>query len=741
MILCTLSAGPGRRIRFGRLLPVAVLMVLAAVAAALPAPARAATWYVDAAASGGDGTSWATAFAAIQTGLAAAKAGDTVEVAGGLYSEALSTVRAGVTVAGSTAAGRNSPATVRGGNGQTVLAVAHQTVWRRLSFDGSSNADLYTPVVQITAGGPTFEQCTIGPGQRLLAIGSGGATFSRTTIQDARRGNRVYGQVVDINAASDPVVFNYCLFGDMEYGYLQPRTASRIELNNCLLAGFFGDMLYLPETASVPGGVHLKNCLALGNGFAAGAIVENLSAGAPVTLTNCLIQDKAPVAMAEARFLGDVAEVSPLAPGSPKLAQGRRAARLNIGIDDAVNIGFWTQLNAVAAGYGMRTTLALDAANATSGDWTALQTGINAGHEVAAHSARHVYLPETRLMTLAYAGSGSGATVAVTSSGTAATSLTVAADSDPAANFSLDLAAAATDTIGEVCAVINAKAGFTCELVTISGTTYTSAPVLSRDLAAVPGASIQHVTAVLSRNDAQFFADEIAAPKAVIETNLTAPGSAAPYACTSFVYPFLGVDAAVLAATAGAGFTAARGGYDGSYAMGGLYAGTTPGSYDTLNIWAVQPGTVFGRNLDAATLARRVSAFLEWAKFTGAAVSLFSHGAGEYALAEWSALLALVAADTQVQTATLAGIRQYVAENAQSRSGSTFTRTVWPDAADYRPVPGSPLLRAGAVYAVSLTDFGGAAVPAGTSPNVGLYQGLYAPGAAVPAVNVLLLLQ
>jgi hypothetical protein len=243
----------------------------------------------------------------------------------------------------------------------------------------------------------------------------------------------------------------------------------------------------------------------------------------------------------------------------------------------------------------------------------------------------------------------------------------------------------------------------------------------------------------LLRNDAQFFADEITAPKTLIESTLTAQGSGSAYACTSFVYPFLGVDPAVLAATAAAGYTAARGGYKGSYAMGGLYAGTTPGSYDTLNIWAAQPGLIFGRHLDAATLTRRVSAFLEWAKFTGAAVALFSHGEGEYSLAEWSALLALIAADDQITAAALADIRQYVAQNAQSQAGSTFVRTVWPVVADYRPVSDSPLLRAGAVYGTDKTDFGGAVVSAGVLPSVGLYQGASASPAALPAVNLLLL--
>lgn len=727
--------GLGRVLMF-----VSVLSAFLALAVFQVAAAGAATWYVDAAAgSGGDGTSWGTAFATIQAGLAAAQSGDVVEVAGGVYTEVLSPVRAGITVAGSTASGRNGVVTVRGGDGQTVLTVAQPSVWRRLTFDGSLNTNANTPVVRITAGGPTFEQCVIGPGQRLLAVGPGGATFSRCTIQAARRGDRVYGQVVTIAAVNAAVTFDYCLFADMEYGYIQAQSASRVDLNNCLLAGFFGDVLYVPANGDVAGGVHLTNCLALANGFAATALVENLSTTAPVTLTNCLIQDKSPVEIAGARFVGDVVEVSPQAPASPQLTQARRPALINIGIDDAENIDFWAQVAAVAGGYGIKTTLAVDTDNAASADWATIQPLVNAGHEVAAHSARHVYLPETRLLTLAYAGSGSGATVSVTSVGTAAATLSVAATGDPEANFSLDLADAATATIEGVCAALNAKAGFTCGFIDISGTTYTSARVLSRDLAAVAGVSIQNVTATLSRDDAQFFADEIAAPKAAVESHLSAPGGG-PYACTSFIYPFLDTDAAVLAATAAAGYTAARTGYDGSYAMGGLYDGTTPGGYDTLRIWAVKPGDVFGRALDPATLARRVSAFLEWAKFTGAAVSLFSHGPDEYSLAEWSALLALIAADRQARTAVLGGIRQYVAENAQSQSGSTFVRTSWPNVADYRPLAGSPLVGAGAAYAAAKTDFAGSLVPAGTTPNLGLYQGVNNPLAGRAAIELLLLL-
>ena len=735
--------GSGRLRHAGRcFLALGTVLALCLAAAA----ASAATWYVDAAVvSSGNGASWVTAFKTIQAGLTAAASGDTVEVAGGTYAESLTTVTAGVTVAGSTASGKNGPVRVLGPADSVVLTSAHQTVWRRLTFDGSQNAaDKY--VVRVTGGAPTFDQCVIGPGQRLLSVGTGGATFTRTTIQEARRGNRAYSAVIQLNAGTDaPIVFDYCLLGDMEYGYINVVNASRIDFNNCLLAGFWGDVLYLNSSndyvATVPGGVHLTNCLALGNGFAANALIENQSAVAPVTLTNCLIQDKAPVEMTGTKFVGAVTEVSPLAPGSPRLTHGRRPTLLNLGIDDAANVGFFAQLAALAnSSHGMKMTSAVDAADATSGDWSTLQPLVNAGHEVAAHSAHHVYLPETRLMTLIYAGSGASAVVAVTGQGTAASTLTVSATGDDAANFSLDLTAAATNTIGGVCDTINAKPGFTCGLISISGTTYTSGRVLSRDLAQVAGVSIQNVTATLVRNDAQFFADEIAAPKATIEANLTAP-SGGPYACSTFVYPFLGEDQAVRAAVAGAGYSAARSGYDGSSAMGGFYAGTTPGGYDALNIWAVQPGTVFGRNLDATTLSRRVSAFLEWAKFTGAAVSLFSHGANEYSLAEWSALLALIAADQDITVSTLADIQAYLAANAQSAANLVYTRTVWPDVADYRPLAGSPLLAAGVAYAAAKTDFGGQIVPAGTTPSVGLYQRASVTPGLSPGIVLLLLLQ
>lgn len=736
--------------RFSRSAPrnsAALFVVLAIGLLLFPVRSLATTYYVDAASAGGDGSSWAQAFTTIGAGLGAAQSGDVVEVSGGEYVETLSTVRDGVTVTGSETSGHNGTVTVKGGDGQTVLSVSHASTWKRITFDGSANTHQYTSVVSINAGAPTFEDCVIGPGMQLLAIGTGGATFSRCTIAGARRGYN-YGQVVTIAAGSaGAVTFNYCLFGDMQFGYIRPDTASKVEFNNCLLAGFSGYVLYSDSGASIPGGVHLQNCLLMANGYSTPYLIQSKSAAAPVTLTHCLTQPRSPVNIMDGdRFSTNVTEENPLTPGSPELTHGRRVALFNLGIDDAIHVDFWAQVAAMANSRGIPTTLALDADDDVSNaDWQTMQTLVNAGNEVAAHTAHHVYLPEKNLLVLTYTGTATDATVTVVTpdTGTAASTLTLDV---PSENFSVsyDLSSDSFDTIAEVQAAINALTDFSASLVSIAHTSYTSGPVLSRDLGAVTATSLPPDTDVtLARNDTQFYADEISEPKATIEAHLTAANGGA-YTCASFVYPFLGTDDASIAAVGAAGYTAARGGYTGSFALGGYYDGPTPGGYNALDIWSSQPGTLLGRNLDAATLAERVSALVEWAKFTGVAIGLFSHGANEYTLDEWTALVDQLRADPEVQFGTLHDIQTYLAANAQSVSNNVYIRTNWPNVADYRPILDSSLLNAGTPYDQVMEDFSGKVVPAGTTPTVSLYQvgGTTPTGTSImPPTYLLLLLQ
>jgi len=756
-----------------RIVPPAMSLAAAFVVWILAGSAQAATYYVDGSvAVGGDGSSWATACKTVTVGLTyATHSGDVLEISGGTYNETVTITRDGLTVMGSTASGHNTPVIIKGVGDASVLTVIGQTTWQRIAFDGSANTNRDLSVVSISGGPSTFEACAIGPGQRLLKVGSGGATFNRCTIQQARRGDKTnpagsgysgYGPVVVIAAGtSDAVAFNYCLFGDMEYGYIQPQAASRVDFNNCLLAGFSGDVIYIgtdptgSTSATIPNGVFLQNCLAMGNNFSGSAIIENSAASVPVTLTNCLVQPGTPINMALSKYIGNVTEINPLTPGSPGLTHGRRQALLNIGIDDAANISVWTQVAALCNAHGFHSTLALDAGDVTNPlDWATLQTTVDAGNEVAAHTTHHVYLPETGLFTVAY--NGTGATATVTTTHDPNTGL------DPATNLTLKVGGAPvmsmnltpTSNVTGVVTAIKGVSGFTASTISVPTTTYNTGNVLAQDLNAVTDISIADnsvtttATTTLSRNDAQFFYDEITVPKTTIEANLKAPGSTTtPYSCSSFVYPFLGADPTVITATGAAGFTAARGGYGGSYAMGGYYAYNGPGNitnsgYNVLNSWSVEPNLIFSDNGNATILAQQVSALLEWAKFTGTAISLYSHGVNEYTIAQWTSLIDLLAADPEVTFGTFQELRAYIVANADSSSGSTYVRTTWPLVANYAPVVGSPLVRAGAAYAVSKVDFGGRSVPAGTTPSVGLYQWAgNVPPSVAPPVSWLLLLQ
>ncbi|WP_300157278.1 hypothetical protein [Solidesulfovibrio sp.] len=153
-----------------------------------------------------------------------------------------------------------------------------------------------------------------------LSVGSGGAGFSRCTIAGARRGTDD-GQIVTLDAGSSPVTFDYCLFADMQFGYVRPHTASRVQFNNCLPAGFSGDVLYSSSGAAIPGGVQLTNCLLMANGYAADYLVWSETAAASVTLSHCLTQPRSPVDLTGAKYSANVTEVSPLTPGSPGLTR------------------------------------------------------------------------------------------------------------------------------------------------------------------------------------------------------------------------------------------------------------------------------------------------------------------------------------------------------------------------------------------------------------------------------------
>ncbi|MFP5258900.1 MAG: hypothetical protein ACLGQH_07740 [Acidobacteriota bacterium] len=743
-----LPSWPPRRRLIGR------IVLLALVAFTLAAsPALATTYYVDPAGSNTGGTTWATAFTTVQAALITAQGGDTVEISGGVYNENLTSQATGVLVTGSAASGHNGTVTIRGGTGQPVLTVNHQTTWRRLVLDGSANTDPAQYVVWIeNAASPTFEQCRIGPGQRLLNIKTGGAAFTRCTISGARVAelkNSSATNVVYINAGTADVSFSYCLLSDMGFGYIHAQSAGRIDCNNCLLAGFNGTVLYVQPAAAIPNGVFWTNCLAMSNGYAADAVIQNDSSAVAVTVTKSLVEPRTPFNLTSAKYLGAVSETGGLS-GSPLLVHGRRKAMINLGIDDAGSIPFWSQLAAACAPYGFKTTLALNTAAVTPGDWPTVQIGVDSGHEVASHTAHHVYLagpasdPSAKpsLFSLRYTGtSGSQALLAIDRSG-ASPLLTVTVAGDSAANVSLPLAATgAYPAVADLKAFFDAMpTKYACTLTTIPGTSYDSGSWLSQDAEAVAATDIKAAALTVSVDETAATQDELIAPKQTIEAALHSASGGA-YSVDALVYPYEGVNALAMAAAKAAGYRTARSSANGDFALGAA------DGYNVMDIFCTEPSLIFGTDWTTeAELAQRVSPVLEWAKFTGLGISLFSHNQpGEFTLAQWQTLLGVLAQDPEIEIVTLRQLYDYVAANSQSADGGlTYVRTAaWPDVVNYQPQYASQLIGAGAPYAVSRIDFGGNAVPAGTIPKVGLYQAAQPkPGSTgISAVYKLLLLR
>jgi parallel beta-helix repeat protein len=233
--------------------------------------------YVDAAAAaGGNGASWATAFQTLQAGLAAAGSGSRVWVAAGTYSGTFA-VPASVTVLGGFSAGDSrltqrhtviKRVTLDGGGTQRVLTLGNGAVLDGvlvqngragapggggLLIDGIAAATVRNCIFRLntdTVGkgaailvrnnaNPTFESCLLysngsaGSGA-ALAIDGGLGTFLNLTIAD----NFVTG--IRFQGGSHPTFFNTIIAGNSGDGIDHVDAADAPTLENNLFEGNTG---------------------------------------------------------------------------------------------------------------------------------------------------------------------------------------------------------------------------------------------------------------------------------------------------------------------------------------------------------------------------------------------------------------------------------------------------------------------------------------------------------------------
>lgn len=341
--------------------------------------------------------------------------------------------------------------------------------------------------------------------------------------------------------------------------------------------------------------------------------------------------------------------------GVPLPGNGPRAY-LNIIIDDLPNLELWSRLASDCDAFGMKTTLALNTAKATPGDYAVMAKHVAAGHEIANHTRDHVPVAPSGVIRLRYYDPRAKSASAVVDQ--TSHKLRIMVNDAPQPVAELDLAEdGRTPFLKQLVEALNDVRGITAEL----GDPY-YANLHSRFLADRDKVDLffKNGLVPLFMNAAESARYEMAGAKTDIETGL--PGTT----CLSMVYPFLVTDAVSRQVARELGMTCGRVGTAGYAALG------APGGYDLFQIYAGKPRDLFGQDPQNPEFVAKVEAFLKKLKEVGGVCCLYSHGPDEFTNEQWKALLPLLAKDKEIAYVTLHDLAAYVTKTAQLRDGKYY---------------------------------------------------------------------
>jgi hypothetical protein len=258
-------------------------------------PAWAADYWVDddACPEAGSGTP-ADPFCSIQSGIDAASAGDTVQVAAGTYFENI-TMKSGVVIQG---AGQGVSIIDGGANGTVVTAV---------DVDSAATLDGFT----ITNGGntfvgggmynenssPTVSNCTFSENSAITGVGIGGGmynSYSSPTVTGCTfSGNQALWDGGGMwNGTSSPVVtdceFSGNMAGDGGLGGGMYNLASSVTLTRCVFSRNSAHGGYGGALENVSSATTVRDSTFFENSAYSAAAARNRESGAILTFVNCV---------------------------------------------------------------------------------------------------------------------------------------------------------------------------------------------------------------------------------------------------------------------------------------------------------------------------------------------------------------------------------------------------------------------------------------------------------------------
>ena len=254
--------------------------------------------------------------------------------------------------------------------------------------------------------------------------------------------------------------------------------------------------------------------------------------------------------------------------------------------------------------------------------------------------------------------------------------------------------------------------GLRAELVSLSHEkipAYLLAPVAEQDI------FFERHNAELVMDTTAFMHYMLSESRRKIEQGLR-ENNAVQKACVAFVCPYSETNLNIRQAMKGTGVVIAR-----SHMPQRFASATESVDFSALQSISLKDIVI---GTPTANLKEMLRIYLDYVKYHGSIMGLYSHGANEWTANQWVELFEVLHENPQIKTAGLADIAATVKEQCESTGPWTYrcpsdTGPV-SGKTSFRPDQNSPLLGAGLPTEFT-ADFAGNALPAGQMPNIGLY--------------------
>lgn len=691
--------GAGAGLWVARCCCVALLLCLALFFAASAYASQ--TIYVGRGGSAGDGLSADRPLSSINAALKKARKGDVVVVAPGEYRESVQVTVSGVTVQGSVSEDNIPLVSILppSEKAASVLVDSTDTVWRGVGFHLAGRGAVtlrgfsgrferclfasFSPVpgIEVYGGNPVFQGCTFtgdtGPSALMALNGQAGRKSGVTIAYCLFRD--ITGGAVLLRGEQD-VRFVNCLFAACQFVTMrQAGVEAQVSATNSVFFLSSGPKLFLqPPTAPK---VRLANCLyAPAPGDYMKWQAKPLEQQQEVIATNCIT-------------------------ASPRFVGGRNAL-INLCVDDTVNAPVWRSLTPAAAKLGLKITLALNTDALSPQYWGIIIPAVNAGFEVASHGAVHASMTSAEVLRVGwYTPQTASATLSIDP----AQRLQVVVDGKELC--AIDLGTEPYLSMGGLVRLLQEK-GLRAELVSLSHEkipAYLLAPVVAQDIL------FERHNAELVMDTKAFMHYMLSDSRRKIEQGLR-ENNAVQKACVAFVCPYSETNTNIQQAMKATDVLIARSHMPQRF----------PSAVESVDLSALSSISLKDLMIGTPTpnLKEMLRIYLDYIKYHGSIMGLYSHGVNEWTANQWLELFEVLHENRSVKTAGLAEIAAIVKEQCEptgpwtyrcpSDSGPVAGKTL------FRPGENSPLLGAGIPTEFN-TDFTGAALPAGQAPNIGLY--------------------